>query len=140
MEWEIKTGNCLDILREIPDQSVQCCVTSPPYWGLRDYGLPPVKWSGVEYTPMAGLAPVIIPAWEGQLGLEPTPEMYVAHLVAVFREVKRVLRKDGTLWLNLGDSYASPAVKRQHRPGSVLKEKDLVGIPWRVAFALQADG
>jgi DNA modification methylase len=123
--------------RELPlaDASVQCVVTSPPYWGLRDYGLGP-----------------------DTLGLEPTPELYVAHLVAVFREVRRVLRADGTCWLNLGDSYNSPASNQQNgepRPSRAgafhsqgrrdrdapgLKPKDLVGIPWRVAFALQADG
>ena len=124
--------------RHIPlrDKSIQCVVTSPPFWGLRDYGV------------------------NGQLGLEETPEEYVANLVAVFREVWRVLRDDGTLWLNLGDSYTSggretfgtwqpdskqathTAIKDAKRapqpPG--LKPKDLVGIPWRVAFALQADG
>ena len=105
-------------LRGMQAQSVNTCVTSPPYWGLRDYGE------------------------DGQLGLEPTPEEYVASMVEVFREVKRVLREDGTLWLNLGDSYAKSEsnigakIKIQHG----LKPKDLVGIPWRVAFALQADG
>lgn len=109
---------------------------------------------------MPGLPPVRVPAWEGQLGLEPVPEMYVGHLVLVFREVRRVLRKDGTLWLNLGDSYASPGkggpwdegrvqkgtgrtlYARQANRGdfSGLKPKDLVGVPWRAAFALQADG
>ena len=112
--------------------TVQCVVTSPPYWGLRDYGVP------------------------GQLGLESTPDLYVANMVAVFREVWRVLREDGTLWLNLGDSYNNFRVSmngqtvhggelRDKFPGRrkvdmSLKEKDLVGIPWRVAFALQADG
>ncbi len=132
----VLTGDALGQLRTLPDESVQCCVTSPPYWGLRDYST------------------------EGQLGLEKTPEEYVAKMVEVFREVRRVLRKDGTLWLNLGDSYASawpaPNTRRniidnpisggkrgQHRPermGNGLKEKDLCGIPWRVAFALQDDG
>jgi DNA modification methylase len=98
----IFVGDALDRLQELPDCSVQTCITSPPYWGLRDYGN------------------------DGQLGLEPTPDEYVANMVAVFREVRRVLADDGTLWLNLGDSYASG--------------KQLVGIPWRVAFALQADG
>lgn len=98
----ILQGDCRETLRTLPAESVQCCVTSPPYWGLRDYGHP------------------------GQLGLEPTPEEYVASMVEVFREVRRVLRPDGTLWLNLGDSFL---------PG-----KQLGGIPWRVAFALQADG
>jgi len=99
-------GDVIDALVAIPDGAVHCCVTSPPYWGLRDYG------------------------HDGQIGLEPTPEAYVARMVEVFREVRRVLREDGTCWLNLGDSYSSG--------GS--KPKDLVGIPWRVAFALQADG
>lgn len=133
-------------MRAMPDQSVNCCVTSPPYFGLRDYG------------------------HAGQIGLEPTPDEFVAALVAVFREVRRVLRDDGTLWLNLGDSYANAGGKAQphrnnsggfggsngsrtqgyalagggfERPATVgngVKVKDLIGIPWRVAFALQADG
>lgn len=102
MNWEVRQGDCLDVLRALPSESVHCCVTSPPYWGLRDYGV------------------------DGQIGLESTPEQYVARMVDVFREVRRVLRDDGTLWLNLGDSYKNG--------------KQLVGIPWRVAFALQADG
>ena len=128
----IIVGNVLQVLPTLPDESVQCCVTSPPYWGLRDYGT------------------------AGQLGLERTPDEYVARMMAVFREVRRVLRPDGTLWLNLGDSYASdakgsggPSDKQLSNAGSRyetkrldhgLKPKDLVGIPWRVAFALQADG
>jgi len=132
-------GDCRDTLRSLPDCSVQTCVTSPPYFGLRDYGV------------------------DGQIGLEQTPDAFVAELVAVFREVRRVLRDDGTLWLNLGDSYCSTdkwggggnvgkntvapdgsvpswqvREKRPHIDG--LKPKDLIGIPWRVAFALQADG
>jgi len=132
-------GNALDILPTLAAASINCVVTSPPYWGLRDYGT------------------------DGQLGLEPTPDEYVANLVAVFREVWRVLRDDGTLWLNLGDSYASyrdqkcvpqtvsgdqrsmPTAGASNRgsaafAGGPVKHKDLVGIPWRVAFALQADG
>ena len=125
-------GDCVEVMRIFPDRSVQTCVTSPPYWGLRDYGI------------------------KGQIGLEETPDGYVERLVAVFREVKRVLRDDGTLWLNLGDSYTGsaisgganqnaggPAVRVTGVPANVgigLKPKDLVGIPWRVAFALQADG
>ena len=132
MSWEIREGDCLRSLRAMPAESVQTCITSPPYWGLRDYGDP------------------------GQLGLEPTPEQYVANMVEVFAEVRRVLRDDGTCWLNLGDSYnGSGGVggpgKSHTNQGSVerpdnragwsgLKPKDLVGIPWRVAFALQADG
>ncbi|NIQ00985.1 MAG: site-specific DNA-methyltransferase [Nitrospinaceae bacterium] len=123
-------------LREIPDESVQCVVTSPPYWGLRDYRV------------------------KGQIGLEKTPEEYVAKLVDVFRQVRRVLKKDGTVWLNLGDSYCasghgwsvaeskSGKYKSMELAGGYkgrdpvpgLKPKDLIGIPWRVALALQTDG
>lgn len=110
----ILPGDCLASLRLMTDRSVHCCVTSPPYFGLRDYGV------------------------DGQIGREPTPDEFVASLVSVFREVRRVLRDDGTLWLNLGDSYARPPAKGGSGPG--LKPKDLIGIPWRVAFALQADG
>lgn len=128
-------GDARERLRELPAESVHCVVTSPPYFGLRDYGV------------------------AGQLGLEPSVAEYVSALVAVFREVHRVLRPDGVLWLNLGDSYSgggrggnpgsSPHVKQATNAGSlsvrnlrrdVLKPKDLIGIPWRVAFALQADG
>lgn len=144
MTIEILQGDCRDVLGSLADGSINCCVTSPPYFGLRDYGV------------------------EGQLGLEPTPDEFVSAMVEVFREVRRVLRDGGTLWLNLGDSYAgswgaqgrsgqlsdrsiisaqqiAAAAKKKSRtgsipPGSGLKPKDLVGIPWRVAFALQADG
>lgn len=126
----VYVGDALTVLRELPAKSVHCVVTSPPYWGLRDYGIP------------------------GQLGLEATPEEYIARMVEVFREVRRVLRPDGTLWLNMGDSYASkPASANGYQDGRAnreertsggvppgLKAKDLVGIPWRLAFALQADG
>lgn len=153
-------GNASEALSLLPPESVQCCVTSPPYWGLRDYGLPPTHWPVVEFIPMAGLPPVVVPPWSGCLGLEPEPLAFVAHLVHVFREVRCVLAEDGTLWLNLGDSYASvgkwggssggkhakglhgdTGVGRGKRSfGEGLKNKDLIGIPWRVAFALQADG
>jgi DNA modification methylase len=254
----IINGDCLERLREIPDGSVQCCVTSPPYWGLRSYGVPPTAWpppdnealarlyapgeaceghvwgdamprpgtesrngegggscfegredkaainaamtraprkrspsdikdpnskqatsrasawdsdaSGGQYCQRCG-------AWLGCYGLEPTPELYVWHTVLIFREVRRVLREDGTLWLNLGDSYVGgkgqsgskgaehqakrnesgeslnkahqtlggpkdtkPTDSRAMMRQSGLKPKDLVGVPWRVAFALQADG
>lgn len=136
----ILLGDCLEQLKTIGDESVQTCITSPPYFGLRDYGV------------------------DGQMGLEKTPDEYVANMVEVFREVRRVLKPDGTLWLNLGDSYAgsgkgrnkdgthpSRSDKQATNTGSVagnlskaqaphLKSKDLIGIPWRVAFALQADG
>ena len=118
-------GHVLDVLRSLPAQNVHCIVTSPPYWGLRDYGLPPVEWPSVSYAPMAGLTEIAVPAWAGCLGLEPTVEAFVGHLVLVTRELRRVLRDDGTFWLNLGSSY---------------QDKQEMGIPWRVAFALQADG
>ncbi len=137
---KIINAGCLEALRQIPDKSIHCCVTSPPYWGLRDYGVP------------------------GQLGLEKTPEEYTAKMVEIFREVRRVLRDDGTLWLNLGDSYAGSGCgtndyrteasrsinksdkmyckkpPQQKIVSGDIKAKDLLGIPWRVAFALQADG
>ncbi len=125
----IVCGDCLDVMQDMPDGCVQCCVTSPPYWGLRDYGV------------------------DGQIGLEKTPEEFVEKMVEIFREVKRVLRDDGTLWLNMGDSYAGGtrafnSFRRDRKHVSVprtglpegLKPKDLCGIPWRLAFALQADG
>jgi site-specific DNA-methyltransferase (cytosine-N4-specific) len=157
MTVDILTGDCRDILPTLPEKSVHCCVTSPPYWGLRDYGV------------------------DGQIGLEASPEEFIVEMVNVFREVHRVLRDDGTLWLNLGDTYAgsrgqslrggppsasSTLAGNGHRGGGPklsgmttvsrrrdnaviprsdffipgLKPKDLVGIPWRVALALQADG
>ncbi len=132
--YQVHVGDCLASLRAMEPGSVHTCITSPPYFGLRDYG------------------------HDGQIGLEDTPEAYVARLVEVFREVRRVLRDDGTLWLNLGDSYANDGkwggssggkhVTALHGDTSIgrgkkttgLKPKDLIGIPWRVAFALQADG
>lgn len=132
MTWQIYQGDALETLKQLESESAHCCVTSPPYWGLRDYGV------------------------EGQMGLEPTPQEYIAKMVEVFREVKRVLRPDGTLWVNIGDSYMSnpkPDIgdpknmvgrqridnpNRQRIEG--LKPKDMVGIPWRLAFALQEDG
>lgn len=125
-------GHAKNQLQNLEEGSVQTCVTSPPYWGLRDY------------------------SEEDQIGLEPTPEKYVANLVEVFSEVKRVLREDGTFWLNIGDSYATDGRKRRSHMGKGknkgysawmdksqapgLKEKDLIGVPWRLAFALQKDG
>lgn len=134
-------GDVRENIRRIADKSIHCCVTSPPYWGLRDYGE------------------------DGQIGLEPTPTEYVEEMVNVFKEIHRVLRDDGTLWLNIGDSYASfrdgkvtpdsargdsdatlvKKGKASNRMASSftntsIKHKDVVGIPWRLAFALQADG
>jgi DNA modification methylase len=137
MSYTLLHGDARDVLQQLPASSVDCCVTSPPYFGLRDYGT------------------------AGQIGLEQTPEQYIDALLGVFREVRRVLKDDGTLWLNLGDSYAGSTmiggnnginasggdsgfkIQRQFnkpRQLSGLKTKDLIGIPWRVAFALQADG
>ena len=179
----ILQGNVNDKLKEIESDSIQCVVTSPPYWGLRDYQT--AEWEGedekcehrvgrFEYKvsgkqksnngsaghqaknkcPKCGAI-----RKDDQLGLEETPEEYVENMVKVFREVKRVLKDDGTVWLNLGDSYASNqsdgdrvskySPKQKTNAGKLgggqrvpegLKTKDLVGIPWRVALALQADG
>lgn len=154
----IITADVMEGLRSMEAESVHCVVTSPPYWGLRDYGLPPSGWPAVEYSPMAGIPPIRVEPMSCQLGLEPTPIDFVAHMVLVFREVWRVLRKDGTVWLNLGDKYADSSMSwRESSPGLTgsndlnpsqrihatcigLKPKDLIGIPWRVALALQADG
>jgi DNA modification methylase len=171
MTVRIIQGDCRAVLSTIASASIHCCVTSPPYFGLRDYGLPPAAWPACEFAPMPGLPAIAVPAMECCLGLEPDPNAFVAHMVLVFREVHRVLRDDGVLWLNLGDSYAGSwgAQSREHAgkhapnvfaisanqivaaqrkasgtgsipAGSGLKAKDLMGIPWRVAFALQADG
>lgn len=140
----ILQGDCLEVLKTLPDAFVDCCVTSPPYYGLRDYGC------------------------DGQIGLEETPEAYIAKLVDVFREVKRVLKDDGTLWLNIGDSYWGSGSRgfdftdsltdkshlQQGSKGTIdlhnlpklvgnvngYKNKDIIGIPWMLAFALRADG
>lgn len=151
----VLAGDCLHLLPTLPPASVQCVVTSPPYWGLRDYGVPPTAWPEVTFAPMAGLPPLTIPAMECCHGLERDPWAWVGHEVLLWREVRRVLKADGTCWVNLGDSYASTwscgrpnAVgaaacdhgQRQDRKQSGLKEKDLCGMPWRLAFALQADG
>ena len=132
MNTQILNGDCIEMMRTLKDQSVNCCVTSPPYYGLRDYG------------------------HEGQIGLEETPEAFVQKMVEVFSEVKRVLRDDGTLWLNIGDTYSATRWSKgggqginahsdehrsmQHSKNSGLPDKNLIGIPWRVALALQADG
>jgi len=128
-DWlKILVGDCRETLKQIPDESVQCCVTSPPYWGLRDYG------------------------YDGQIGLEQTPEQCVEALVEVFREVRRILKDDGTCWVNLGDCYNATGSKKpdirengtlSYRSGGTgrnatsLKPKDLIGFPWMVAFALR---
>jgi DNA modification methylase len=111
--YELLCGDNREVLPTLPTGSIHCCITSPPYWGLRDYGV------------------------ADQVGREPSPETYVATLVSIFREVRRVLRDDGTLWLNLGDCYAGNAGQKVPH---AIKPKDLLGLPWRVAFALQEDG
>jgi len=197
--WRILEGDCLVRLRELEPASIQTVVTSPPYWGLRDYGT--ASWEGgdaacdhlktlggihntgrdraasggtfhdsptvttqlaMPYRAVCGKCGAV--RIDSQLGLEPTPEEYVSKMVEVFREVRRVLRDDGTVWLNMGDSFAG-ATRSAHkapepgqprdqgrvktewdapdlRPAKIpgLKPKDLVGIPWRLAFALQSDG
>lgn len=206
--WEreqavLYVGHVLDVLSELPESSVHCCITSPPYWGLRDYKIAPVVWGGESSCQHAwaamerGRRKDVLPAecssagrlahtggdrseesrgsalqnggrfctlcgaWLGCLGMEPTIEMYVEHMVEVFRAVRRVLRPDGTLWMNLGDSYAgsggghtngvTPGLSNSKNRGSagehaILREVrgtkpgDLCAIPWRVALALQADG
>jgi DNA modification methylase len=140
-DLQILTGDSRKILPNLPAESVQCCVTSPPYWGLRDYD------------------------HDSQIGAEQSPDIYVADLVSVFREVRRVLRKDGLFWLNVGDGYARNGGTGNHGPNAIvgntrkivagkliqkrnckvpdcwgLKDRDLMGLPWRVAFALQEDG
>lgn len=143
-------------LREIPDASIHCVVTSPPYWGLRDYHIHPSQWDAVTFAPMAGLPEKTVPAMECCHGLEPDPWTWVAHEVAVWREIKRVLRKDGTAWVNVGDTSSTDTKwggsssnknekdigdsKRGHKWSSGLKPKDICGLPWRLAFALQAQG
>lgn len=134
--YRVIRGDCRLVLPTLQPESVQCCVTSPPYWGLRDYDHP------------------------DQLGAEPSPDHYVSNLVSIFREVRRILRGDGTVWLNVGDGYARNGGTGRHGPNAIvgntkkliqkrnckvpdvwgLKDRDLLGIPWRVAFALQEDG
>lgn len=147
----------IDALKQLDADSVQCVVTSPPYYGLRDYGLPPVTWQETTYRPLAGLPDVTVDAWDGCLGVEDDPTSYIGHLVQVFRELRRVLREDGTVWINIGDSYTSGGrsyrapdrkdvkggrVTKNWRPPQLpwMKPKDLMMIPHRVALALQADG
>lgn len=149
-------GDCTELLPTLPPASAQCIVTSPPYFGLRDYGLPPTLWPAIEFVPMAGLPSITIPAMSCCLGLESDPLAYIGHLVHVFRLARPALRDDGTAWLNLGDSYAQDSKWGGHSGGknytsdaggisrerkrTGLKDKDLMMIPARAALALQADG
>lgn len=154
--WRVLHGDALAVLRSLPEASAHCCVTSPPYWGLRDYeGVEPIDWPAVRYRPMPGLDETEVPAWSGILGTEPDPASFVGHLVLIYRELWRVLRPDGTAWVNLGDTSIGygggsgpPLGRGSTRPEDAphrrrvtgYKRKDLAGIPWRVAFALEADG
>ena len=199
---KIYNEGCIQTMRRMPDKFVDSVITSPPYWGLRDYNTEPIiiggdlncehEWGGeicqkdnrgtqgstlaggehhFRLDSLRGSFCKKCGAWRGQLGLEPTPELYVQHLVEIFRGIRRVLKDDGTVWLNIGDSYAgswgnygarngnqrSRIAERWHRPAYEdshygwnglpptvnvpgLKPKNLIGIPWRVAFALQAEG
>lgn len=176
----ILQGDCRETLATLPAESVQCCVTSPPYWGLRDYGTEPLHWPETSFVPMAGLPPIVIPAQSSALGLEADPWAFVGHMLLIFDQIHRVLRQDGTCWVNMGDSYVScngsaknrgdgqpklngrgqpkgsnsdrspapwmaagrsnPTAQPNRAPISGLKTKDLVGMPWRLALALQAAG
>ena len=193
--YQIIQGDALTVLRTQPDESVHCAVTSPPYFGLREYGIPPIVfggdaicshvWGAMERGRRKDLLPAdvsqlesrvgvddrqngsannggkfcqLCDAWLGCYGSEPNPDLFVAHTVEIFRELRRVLRSDGTVWLNLGDSYANngkwggqtggkhrrvlhgAAPVGRNKKYTGLKPKDLIGIPWRCALALQADG
>jgi len=194
MEIDILNGDCIEMMKSLPDNCVDTCITSPPYWGLRDYGGGGKVWGGdpececdwegyerpsentrnnnnslqlksAYWEPQEQANCKHCDAWFGQLGLEPTIEQYVKNMVEVFSHVHRILKPEGTLWLNLGDSYASGksrystknntiagggkhekfgSLQEGNRPDvkshPVLKDKDLVGVPWRVAFALQEAG
>lgn len=193
--FEILNGDCIEMMLSLPDNSVDTCVTSPPYWGLRDYGGGGKVWGSQECIGRANFGGIDTShewegytrpsentrknnnslqlksaywepqeqahckhcdAWFGQLGLEPTIQQYVKNMVEVFSHVRRILKPEGTLWLNLGDSYCAGQRKngvvdnaggdrglptdRRNQASGVLKNKDLVGVPWRVAFALQEAG
>lgn len=163
MKWNVHTGHTLDVLSTLAPGIVQTVITSPPYYGLRDYGDPGQDWPEVTFAPMPGLPSMTIPAQTIPLGMEDDLWSFVGHIVTVFREVRRVMRDDGTLWLNFGDSYAVTKQNRSqewidrtggnmgmnglngrtHERAEIpdgIKPKDLCGIPWRIAFALQADG
>ena len=196
----IYLGSCLSILKTLPDESVDMCITSPPYWNLRNYGSNPEIWGGDENcdhewtnkVPFKGSKPshgigsdsiaigkvteesqelgwssgefcTKCNAWKGELGLEPTPELYIEHLTMIFHEVRRVLKSYGTCWVNIGDTYASTSGgfghsehKGLHKQSEGLdeatdflrpnpksygyKDKDLIGIPWMLAFSMRAEG
>jgi DNA modification methylase len=170
-------GDASEVMAELPAESVDCVITSPPYWGLRDFGVAPTMWGGsahcshqwsalqrgrrkdllssdltaraarVGITDQQDAAATnggrfcqLCGAWLGSLGLEPSPQLFVAHLVDLFGGVRRLLKPTGVLWLNLGDTFYHAGKVRGPIAKQGLKPKDLIGVPWRVALALQADG
>jgi DNA modification methylase len=162
MQSEIIHGNTLAVLPTLREGSFHLAVTSPPYYQLRDYGTPPVRWPAASYAPMPGLPLIHVPAWEGECGQEPTIELFIGHMVLIFREVMRVLRDDGVLFVNLGETFAKRGGKgdkpqgefsrraadrekvrtraRNDVPPPFVKAKDRMGICERFVLALQADG
>jgi DNA modification methylase len=161
MSARVIVGDCLTELALIPTASVHCCVTSPPYLWLRDYEVAPTAWPEVSFAPIIGLPAITVPAQTEALGLERDIWSFIGHCVLVFRELRRVLRSDATLWLNMGDSYASggrggggsfmeergdaswkqkSTINGWRQPPSGFNRKDMLGIPWRLALAMQADG
>jgi DNA modification methylase len=161
--WSVECAEVVEGLRRLPAGCVQCVCMSPPYLAVRDYKVPPTDWPAVDYAPLPGAPAVAVPAMTCCLGLEPDPLAYVAHLLLVMREVRRVLRPDGTAWVNCGDSFGgyvgrndagkdiggrggnragsgNPGGGRSRQLPEGFRGKNLLGVPWRVAFALQADG
>lgn len=153
---KVSLGDLLELIITLPDECLHCCVTSPPYWALRDYGKSVISHFPEITFELFGMPHTVGP-WSGQIGHEPDPIMFTAHMVHIFRQVRRVLRKDGTLWMNFGDSYINKSIpgggdptigkrnlggsKYMKRPVPVyMKPKDKAGIPWMVAFALREDG
>lgn len=160
--FRVLHGNNREELRKLKPASVHTAIQSPPYYSVRDYGTPDLHWPKMRFCPAIGLPLITVPEWTGQMGLEPNPWHFIGHLVETFRAVRRVLRDDGTLWVNMGDTYhtaAGPAksagggrqgatgarkLGRHEVPNRIgiegYQEKDLMGIPWMLAKALQADG
>ncbi|MDB4919829.1 site-specific DNA-methyltransferase [Mucilaginibacter sp.] len=156
--------NCIDGLRLLLPKSINTCVSSPPYYALRDYGIEPTKFPAIEYT-LFGFT-IKVKAMTVCLGLEPTPEDFIGHMVYIYRLVREALKDDGTIWVNIGDSYSATAKSRNDEQaarksklmgskgtqiscakqqskiftGTGIKPKDMIGIPWMLAFALRADG
>lgn len=159
MPTTIIPGNIAEVLDSTEANWFHAIMTSPPYWMLRQYGTPPQHWPAMRYRPMTGLRKTTLPEWEGELGQEPTVEMFIGHLLYCCRKLRRVLRDDGTLWINLGDSYAGngksmkcdktkSTLEGSHHSDRMrsrgakrgIKAKNRIGVPWRFALAMQADG